>query len=71
MAPMPRPLSLCLRSCRSLRTYRRNLMAQRHLLQGNGSFLWGIGLCLEKGRSLLAGLAPRHLYHDLPMLHPS
>ena len=46
-------------------------MAQRHLYQANGSFPWEIGLCLEKGRSLLAGLAPRHLYHDPPMLHPS
>jgi hypothetical protein len=46
-------------------------MARRHLYQANGSFLWEIGSCLEKGRSLLAGSAPRHLYHDLSMPLPS
>ena len=43
-------------------------MARRHLYQANGSFLWEIALCLGNDRGLLAGLAPRHLYHGLPML---
>ena len=46
-------------------------MAQRHPYQVNGSFLWATALCLEKDHSLLAGLAPRHLYHGLLMLRLS